>query len=533
MKPLTLLLTLYLLVACAASPPPAPDLSGWHEVYRRPGWSSTGRLDLRAVGDLMLARHVATRIERSGMEALLAPWSDLLAGDLTLANLESPLTQQREQLRPGPYRLVGNPDHIPALAAAGIDALSLANNHALDAGLPGLADTYGQLQASGITVLGTGENEAAALTPHIQQVNGLHVALLALNDVADPADGPGGLARADDPTWRNPDTFPWGRAWLSDAALEAVRSSRAQADLVVIMVHWGVEYSPEPSARQRAWAERLVAAGADLVIGSHPHVVQPVEVVETGDRRGVVAYSLGNFIFDGPADPTQNSGMALRVLCDQQGVALVATAPLDLDTTAPTTLWRWDGNSAQIDTTQPHRVIPAHPTEIVADLRGNGVPLTATLSRDGQIHLYDAGQIVWENESPAWRFSRMVAGDPNDDGRVEVVMLLWQPDASGQLRSQPYILGWRGGRYQIIWGGSPTPIPIQDMALGDLEGDGRTELIVLEGGNQPGDPGESVSVWRWHGWGFQREWRSAAGRWARLGLVDVEGDGVWEIVGDG
>ncbi len=517
-------------MACTPSPPPAPDLSGWDEVYRRPGWESTLQLDLRAVGDLMLARHVATRIERSGIEALLAPWREILAGDLTLANLESPLTQQREQIRPGPYRLVGDPDHIPALAAAGIDALSLANNHALDAGPAGLADTYTLLQASGITALGAGASEAAALTPHIQQVNGLRVALLALNDVADPADGPGGLARADDPAWHSPDTYPWGRAWLSAAALDSLRATREQADLVVVLVHWGVEYSPEPAARQRAWAERLVAAGADLVIGSHPHVVQPVEVVQAGERMGIVAYSLGNFIFDGPADPSQNSGMVLRVLCDQQGIALVATAPLDLGTIAPTSLWRWDGTTAQIDPTQRDITIPAHPTEMLADLRGNGVPLTATLSVEGQIHLYDAGQIVWQNESPAWRFTRMVVGDPNDDGRVEVLMLLWQPDANGQLRSQPYILGWRGGRYQIIWGGSPTPVPIQDMVLGDLEGDGRSELIVLEGGNQPGDPGESVSVWRWHGWGFQREWRSAAGTWTRLGLVDVEGDGHWEIV---
>jgi hypothetical protein len=126
--------------------------------------------------------------------------------------------------------------------------------------------------------------------------------------------------------------------------------------------------------------------------------------------------------------------------------------------------------------------------------------------------------------------TRIDAGDPNNDGRQEFLLLLWQPDPHGVLRSHPFLVGWRGGRYKVVWGGGASAVPIQDAAVGDVDGDGRQELVVLEGGRVPGDIAETVAIWRWYGWGFQREWRSAQGRWSNLALQDVTGDGQPEIV---
>ncbi len=545
------LLVVILLAACTPAPASQVDLPGWREIYRRPGWAGGPAVDLRAVGDIMLARYVGELIARDGAAAPFTKIGDLLTGDLTVGNLESPLTGRRDTLRPGPYRFLADPAMAPILASVGFDALGLANNHSLDAGPAGLADALASLNATGISPLGAGASERAALAPAVLRANGLRVALLALNDVADPADGPVVLAPAADPAWANPDFArcgagcPAGRAWLGPAALGAVSAARSQADAVVVLVHWGLEYAAEPSARQRAWAGRLVVAGADLLLGAHPHISQPAELVTSGGRSGFVAYALGNFIFDGPVDPAHSGGTALRVLLDRDGVALVAAMPLDVTGGQPqpapgetprrgvSTAWAWDGAIGREIPAPPDLAIPPRPTRLPADLRGNGALLWAELGADGVVTLRDgespSAPVVWTNESPAWRFTRIAVGDPNDDGRAELLLLLWQRNQAGQLRSQPYLLGWRGGRYQIIWGGSPTATPIQDFAVGDLDGDGRSELAVLEGGIAPGDLGEVASIWRWHGWGFQREWGSAPGNWRNLALVDINGDG-WEDI---
>jgi hypothetical protein len=196
--------------------------------------------------------------------------------------------------------------------------------------------------------------------------------------------------------------------------------------------------------------------------------------------------------------------------------------------------WQWDGAAA-------HPVpIPAgfaawtRLTRQPADLRGDGQPLWASLSPGGQLEVRDGSGVtallVWHNEHPAWRVTRIDVGDPDDDGRIEVLLLLWRPDADGLLRAHPFLMGWRGGRFRVVWGGSATPVPIQDLATGDLDGDGRNELVVLEGGSRPGDAADTLSIWQWHGWGFELAWRSP--RAQRLGLVlqDVTGDGLPEAL---
>jgi poly-gamma-glutamate synthesis protein (capsule biosynthesis protein) len=542
----------------------------WRVLYRRDGWAGGPAVDLRAVGDVMLGRYVAQVAQQHGRDYPFAAARTLLAGDLAIGNLESPLTTQTE-LRPGPYRLPADPAFAAPLHAAGFVALSLANNHGLDAGPPRLQVASTALAPAEIAPLGAGPDPTAARTPAIVVRNGLRIALLGFNDVADPQDTPG-------------ESQSWGRAWLDAAALEAVRQARQNADLVVVMPHWGQEYAARPSKHQREWAEQLVAAGADLVVGAHPHVLQPVEHVSAGGRSGLVAYSLGNFIFDQPERVATSTSAALRVLLDRQGVALLAAAPVQIvagqprplvldsdmarpvfqalgagaaDAVAPATpaprpgataaagapapatqAWNWDGKSAGVVKVPPNMQPAAWPRRLAVDLRGDGRPLWATLDQEGRVEVRDGeaadAPLVWSNEQTSWHVVRIDAGDPNWDGRIELLLLLWKPDAAGVLRSHPFLMGWRGGHYRIIWGGSATATPIQDLALGDLDGDGRQELAVLEGGRAPGDPAETLSVWDWHGWGCELEWRSAplntGGLPARLVLQDLTGDGAPEML---
>jgi hypothetical protein len=120
----------------------------------------------------------------------------------------------------------------------------------------------------------------------------------------------------------------------------------------------------------------------------------------------------------------------------------------------------------------------------------------------------------------------LALGDPNDDGRGELLLALWKPDAQGVPRSHPFILGYRQGGYRVLWGGSAVVDAIYEVELGDVDGDGVQELIVLE--DCDGSLGHTdrqltaITVWRWHGWGFSLAWRSPPGRYRDMALVTAE-----------
>jgi hypothetical protein len=147
------------------------------------------------------------------------------------------------------------------------------------------------------------------------------------------------------------------------------------------------------------------------------------------------------------------------------------------------------------------------------DLTGDGIAEGLRLL-DGQVVVYGQGAEAWRG-LPEWRVADLALGDPNDDGRGELLLALWKPDGEGVQRSHPFIAGYREGAYRVLWGGSAVPDPIHEVALGDVDGDGVQELVVLE----ERDGARAVSVWRWHGWGFSLAWRSPAGRYRDLALV--------------
>lgn len=147
------------------------------------------------------------------------------------------------------------------------------------------------------------------------------------------------------------------------------------------------------------------------------------------------------------------------------------------------------------------------------DLTGDGVAEQVRLEEQ-QVIIYRNGIETWRG-LPEWRVVDLALGDPNDDGRSELLLALWKPDAAGVPRSHPFIIGYREGAYRILWGGSAVADPIREVELGDVDDDGVQELILLE---ERGD-GCAVTVWRWHGWGFSLMWRSPSGRYRDLALI--------------
>ena len=165
------------------------------------------------------------------------------------------------------------------------------------------------------------------------------------------------------------------------------------------------------------------------------------------------------------------------------------------------------------------------------DLTGDGLP-EKVIFEDNSLAIYKDGIRVWKS-NPAWHVVDYALGDPNDDGRNELFVALWKQDADEILRSQPFIVGFRGGRYKTIWGGSAVAYGIHEVLLADLDGDGRQELIVLESVDPADGLGatlRTLSVWDWHGWGFSLRWRSEPAHYSDLSLAPSESCNGYQIL---
>ena len=286
-----------------------------------------GDVSLVFGGDVAFGRVVAGEIATIGGDAPLAGIAPLLAGaDLAVVNLECALFDGIPPTgRPGEIRHIARTSEADALALAGVDLVSLANNHTLDAGLPGLATTADALARRNIEVVGA-RFDAGGPSVHeqvvVRAVRGLRVAFIAATDRLSPNAAPEDLAHvAFTPSRRWPTALP-GR-------VRAIASS-GTADVIIVLVHWGVELVPTPSRAQRALARALIDAGARVVVGHHAHVVQEVE----RHADGVVFYSLGNLLFD-MSDPRTRTGALAHVRLDASGhlrqVELIPTAAGDDD----------------------------------------------------------------------------------------------------------------------------------------------------------------------------------------------------------
>ncbi|HEX5386786.1 MAG TPA: CapA family protein [Gemmatimonadales bacterium] len=231
--------------------------------------------------------------------AALAP---LLRGfDLTVGNLEFPV-DSAAPVGPGPRSATfnGSPAHLAALAAAGFDLVSTANNHAWDQGLGGIDATVAALTARGLTPVGTGGSARDSTAPVVRDAGGIRVAFLAYTFPPNARTDPSG---ASVPPSReapvatlvfNDWTAEFRTAGVARIRADVARARAAGAEFVVAFVHWGREWHLEPDADQRRAAHDLVDAGVDLVVGAHPHVLEPPELY----RGRLIAYSLGDFIAD-------------------------------------------------------------------------------------------------------------------------------------------------------------------------------------------------------------------------------------------
>ena len=270
-------------------------------------------LRLTFVGDLMLDDGPGRAIA-AGRDPL-APFAALLAdADYRIGNLECPVATTGQALDNKIYTFRADP-RVLAVLRGRFDAVGVANNHAGDYGKAAFMETVARVQAAGIGVFGGGANLATAHAPLWIERKGLRVAVLGYDEFKPRSFE----ASADQP----------GVAWSEDHQVVAdIRAARrAGADLVIPFMHWGWEREPAPSARQRRLARLMIDAGADVVVGGHPHVTQGAEYY----KGHLIVYSLGNFVFDGFESPATTHGWVLRLNLDRRGLRHWETREAEMD----------------------------------------------------------------------------------------------------------------------------------------------------------------------------------------------------------
>jgi poly-gamma-glutamate synthesis protein (capsule biosynthesis protein) len=271
-------------------------------------------LTVAAGGDVQGDRLVGKYIDAHGGEAALAKVRPYLqTADVAFVNLEGPVSDKGAKLEWKEYTFRSRLALIDGLTSAGVDVVSLANNHAVDCGSAALLDTIARLDKAGIEHAGAGKDISAARAPSILDTPAGTVAVLAFTD----KHASGFAAGTDHP----------GVATIGDGkkVLAAIQAANKKADYVVASFHWGTEYTPNAAAYQRSLAHRAIDAGADLILGHHPHVIQGLEVYK--DR--LIAYSLGDFVFDHRSRAT-GEAFVLRVTLRLTGPPIARIIPVYL-----------------------------------------------------------------------------------------------------------------------------------------------------------------------------------------------------------
>lgn len=260
-------------------------------------------VSLAFVGDIMLD-DTPGKVLRRGQDPF-APFARLLReADIRVGNLECVVATTGSAEEDKPYTFRAHPRSLPFLKRH-FDAVGLANNHSGDFGPLAFGEMLGLLERAGIPYFGGGADLARAHTPLIVERKGLRIALLAYDEF---------FPRSFEADFDKP-----GVAWSEDEQVRldiANARSRHHADLVIPFMHWGWENEVLASPRQRQLARLMIDAGADAVVGGHPHVTQDTEQY----RGKPIIYSLGNFVFDGFTDTNSNTGWLLRLELDRQGV---------------------------------------------------------------------------------------------------------------------------------------------------------------------------------------------------------------------
>jgi poly-gamma-glutamate synthesis protein (capsule biosynthesis protein) len=275
---------------------------------------TTSSVSIAFVGDIMLDE-MPGKIIKAGKDPFKAFEAILNAADIRIGNLECVVANNGSPEPDKPYTFRAHPRTLKLLKQH-FDAVALANNHSGDFGPIAFGEMLDLLKQRDIPYFGGGHNLAQAHTPLLIERNGLRIALLSYDEF---------FPRSFEAGFDKP-----GIAWSEDEQVKFdISNARtiSHVDVVIPVMHWGWEGDRIASKRQRELARMMIDAGADAVIGGHPHVTQDVEQY----HGKPIIYSLGNFVFNGFTDQANNTGWLLRLDVDHKGARSWRTYTANID----------------------------------------------------------------------------------------------------------------------------------------------------------------------------------------------------------
>lgn len=259
--------------------------------------------ELLFAGDICIQDYIAGYYDVSGIGGIVdEELKELMkTADIMMANQEFAFSERGMPMEDKQYTFEIAPRYVSIFTELGIDIVSLANNHALDYGQEALVDSFDTLDGAGISYVGAGRNLERAKELALFEVNGMKIGFLAASRVIPVTEWNAGLERPGMLTTYDP-----------SALIAQIEAKRKLCDILVVYVHWGVERNEFPEDYQKMMARQYIDAGADVVIGTHPHVMQGIEYY----KGKLIAYSLGNYIFS----PRTGTGALLRLMFGRNGM---------------------------------------------------------------------------------------------------------------------------------------------------------------------------------------------------------------------
>lgn len=273
-----------------------------------PGENDSEECSLLFAGDIYFSDHVLNAYDRAGGIGGVLGESlreTIAESDIFMANLEFPFSERGTPAADKQFTFRVPPSRVSILQEIGPDIVTVANNHALDYGTDALLDTCDTLDSAGILHVGAGKNLEEAIKPQIIEKNGKKIGFLGASRVFPT----GGWAAGSS----HPGMFS---AYDTASVVQEIQKVKKECDYLVVYVHWGIERNTQPEAYQREMGHQFIDAGADLVVGSHPHVLQGIEPY----HGKWILYSLGNFVFGSSIPET----MLVQASVDAEGETAIS-----------------------------------------------------------------------------------------------------------------------------------------------------------------------------------------------------------------